>query len=150
MIPERWVEAYLRFLLRNRLAVTLVIAVMTVFFAYAVLAHQGACANFLDFYPSAEKISAPREGVHDPRGASVHQDLQRLPADVRERERAYADPRGEEGDIYNPTTLQKLDQMTTLDGRDQGRRAVPDPLHRAPEDEEHHHVEGAIQIREVF
>ena len=33
MIPKRWVEAYLRFLLRNQLAVALVVAVMTVFFA---------------------------------------------------------------------------------------------------------------------
>ena len=34
MIPKRLIEAYLRFLLRNRLAVTVVIALMTVFFAY--------------------------------------------------------------------------------------------------------------------
>ena len=34
MIPKRWIAAYLRFLLRKRLAVTLVTAVMTIFFAY--------------------------------------------------------------------------------------------------------------------
>jgi hypothetical protein len=34
MIPKRWIASYLRFLLRNRLAVTIVTAVMTVFFGY--------------------------------------------------------------------------------------------------------------------
>ncbi len=34
MIPKRWIELYLRFLLRNRLPVAAVVAVMTVFFAW--------------------------------------------------------------------------------------------------------------------
>ena len=34
MIPKRFVEAYLRFLLRNRLAVAVAITLMTIFFAH--------------------------------------------------------------------------------------------------------------------
>src|SRR5262245_41265579 len=56
MIRRSWVEAYLRFLLRNRLAVTLVIAVMTVLFAYQC-SRVKIIANFIDFYPSATKIT---------------------------------------------------------------------------------------------
>ena len=47
------------------------------------------------------------------------------------------------GDIYNPTTLQKLDQMTRWIVETQGRRAVPDLVDRAPEDEEHQHRAAA-------
>ena len=85
MIPKRWIEAYLRFLLRNRLAVTIVIAVMTVFFAYQCT-HIKVLPQFLDFYPGPLKITHPREGDHAARGASLHQDLQRVPADVRQRQ----------------------------------------------------------------
>ena len=35
MIPQRWIEAYLRFLLRYRGAVTLTVTIITLFFAYA-------------------------------------------------------------------------------------------------------------------
>ena len=50
MIPKRWIEAYLRFLLRNRLAVSVVVALMTVFFA-AELRYIKVVPQFLDFYP---------------------------------------------------------------------------------------------------
>ena len=56
MIPKRWVEGYLRFLLRYRKSVTLVIAVMTLFFSYQCT-RINLQANFLDFYPSTSKIS---------------------------------------------------------------------------------------------
>src|SRR5262249_56141163 len=50
MIPKRWIAAYLRFLLRNRLAVTIVTTVMTIFFAYQCT-HIKVLPQFLDFYP---------------------------------------------------------------------------------------------------
>ena len=39
--------------------------------------------------PEPEQDQHLREGVHAPRGSSVHQDLQRVPADVRERQRPH-------------------------------------------------------------
>src|SRR5262249_60767963 len=55
MIPKRWIEAYLRFLLRNRLAVTVVVAVMTVFFAYETTRVR-VVPQFLDFYPGPSSV----------------------------------------------------------------------------------------------
>ena len=34
MIPQRWIEKYLHFLLRYRGTITLLVAALTVFFAY--------------------------------------------------------------------------------------------------------------------
>ena len=50
MIPKRWIASYLRFLLRNRLAVTIVTTVMTIFFAYQCT-HIKVIPQVLDFYP---------------------------------------------------------------------------------------------------
>src|SRR5439155_1326997 len=55
MIPKRWIEAYLRFLLRNRLAVSVVVAIMTVFFA-AELRYIKVVPQFLDFYPGPSHV----------------------------------------------------------------------------------------------
>jgi len=56
MIPKRWIAAYLRFLLRNRLAVTIVTTVMTIFFAYQCT-HIKVLPQFLDFYPGPLKLT---------------------------------------------------------------------------------------------
>src|SRR5262249_6772277 len=56
MIPKRWIEAYLWFLLRNRLVVTVAVTVMTVFFAYETTRVK-VVPQFLDFYPGPSKIS---------------------------------------------------------------------------------------------
>ncbi len=50
MIPQRWIEAYLRFLLRYRGAITVVVALMTVCFAYS-LKDIRLHTDFFDFYP---------------------------------------------------------------------------------------------------
>src|SRR5439155_1077244 len=55
VIPKRWIEAYLWFLLRNRLAVTIAVAVMTVFFAYETT-HLKVVPQFLDFYPGPSTV----------------------------------------------------------------------------------------------
>src|SRR5207237_228435 len=57
MIPKRWIAAYLRFLLRNRLAVSVVVAVMTVFFA-AELPYIKVAPQFLDFYTRPRRLRA--------------------------------------------------------------------------------------------
>src|SRR5262249_21285486 len=56
MIPKRWIEAYLWFLLRNRLVVTIAVAVLTVFFGWQAT-HLKVVPQFLDFYPGPSKIS---------------------------------------------------------------------------------------------
>src|SRR5262249_19542719 len=55
MIPKRWVEAYLWFLLRNRLAVTIAVGIMTVFFAYEATFLK-VIPQFLDFYPGPSTV----------------------------------------------------------------------------------------------
>src|SRR5262245_22871296 len=111
MIRRSWVEAYLRFLLRNRLAVTLVIAVMTVFFAYQC-SQVKIIANFIDFYASASKITVfgreftIREGHPY---INIYNDFRRMFGSANV---LTAIIEVKHGDIYNPTTLQKIDQMT--------------------------------------
>src|SRR5262245_47879848 len=64
MIPQRWIEAYLRFLLRYRAVVTLIVAAMTAFFSYQLM-HVRLHTNFLDFYP---KYRTAAEAWHECRG----------------------------------------------------------------------------------
>src|SRR5262249_26991294 len=50
MIPQRFIEAYLRFLLRYRLAVSLAVVLFTLSFGFA-LTKMKLQTNFFDFYP---------------------------------------------------------------------------------------------------
>ena len=96
MIPQRWIEAYLRFLLRRRRAVTLVVALLTVVFAYS-LKDLRLHADFLDVYPRhhpyIEFYNEFRNMFGSPNVLSVILEVKH-------------------GDIYNPATLQKLDRIT--------------------------------------
>jgi hypothetical protein len=149
MIPRRWVERYLRFLLRNRLAVTLVIAAMTLFFAFQCTRIK-IIANFIDFYPSASKISlfgkefTIREGHPY---INIYNDFRRMFGSANV---LTAILEVKNGDIYNPTTLQKLDQMTRWMTETKG--VVPYQITSIahPKMKSITTVEGAIQIREVF
>ena len=64
MIPQRWIEAYLRFLLKFRGSVTIAVTLMTLFFAYH-LAGMRLHTDFFDFYPKfrtfADALAACRE-----------------------------------------------------------------------------------------
>ena len=51
MIPRRWIDAYLFFLLRNKYAVSAVITLLTGFFVYYMWAHMSVTTNFFDLYP---------------------------------------------------------------------------------------------------
>lgn len=51
MIPRRYIEAYLFFLLRNKYKVTAVIVGITSFFVYYMWAHMQITTNFFDLYP---------------------------------------------------------------------------------------------------
>ena len=50
MLPRRWMEAYINFLLRRRWIVLGLAIVLTAFFVYQ-LGHTKIQMNFLDFYP---------------------------------------------------------------------------------------------------
>jgi predicted RND superfamily exporter protein len=51
MLPTRFIEAYLRFLLRYRLAVTVAMAVGTLFFVWFMAWRLTIFTNFIDLYP---------------------------------------------------------------------------------------------------
>ena len=127
MIPQRWIEAYLRFLLRYRGTVTIIVVIITVFFAVS-MTKMRLHTDFFDFYPKfqtfTDAFAACREEAgtslpscivrvrRAPRAGPVHPVLQRVPADVRHREHHDVILEVKHGDIYNPETLQKLDRIT--------------------------------------
>ncbi len=51
MLPRRYIEAYLRFLLRQRVPVAIVVAVITSFFLWYIGARLTIFTNFFDLYP---------------------------------------------------------------------------------------------------
>ncbi len=51
MIPRRYIEGYLFFLLRHKYAVSAVITAVTLFFVYFMYAHMQIATNFFDLYP---------------------------------------------------------------------------------------------------
>ena len=110
MIPKRWVEAYLRFLLRNRLLVTLAIAGMTVFFAIEC-SRIKIIANFIDFYPSEMRLTLFGKEIIHREGhpyIKIYNDFRRMFGSANV---LTAILEVKQGDIYNPTTLQKLDPL---------------------------------------
>ena len=111
MIPKRWVEAYLRFLLRNRLGVTIAIALMTVFFGYQST-HVKIMPQFLDFYPGPSSVRIFGHEYRWRQGhpyINIYNDFRRMFGSANILTVILET---KHGDIYNPTTLQKLDQMT--------------------------------------
>src|SRR5215472_12329573 len=51
MLPRRYIEGYLFFLLRNRYKVSAAITAGTLFFIYYMWAHMSVSTNFFDLYP---------------------------------------------------------------------------------------------------
>jgi predicted RND superfamily exporter protein len=96
MIPQRWIEAYLRFLLRRRGTVTILVALMTVFFAYS-LRHLRLHTDFFDFYP---RRHAYIQFYNEFRRMFGTANVMSVILEVKK------------GDIYDPATLQKLDRVT--------------------------------------
>jgi predicted RND superfamily exporter protein len=149
MIPKRWVEAYLRFLLRNRLPLAVVIAVMTAFFAWQCTKIK-VLPQFLDFYPSESKISVFGREFTIRKGhpyINIYNEFRRMFGSANV---LTAILEVKQGDVYNPTTLQKLDQMTKWIVETRG--VVPYQILSIA----HAKMKsintygGAIQIREVF
>jgi len=149
MIPRRWVEAYLRFLLRNRLAVAVTIALMTVFFAYECTRIR-VLPQFLDFYPSESKITVFGHEFTIRKGhpyINIYNDFRRMFGSANILTVIIET---KHGDIYNPTTLQKLDQLTR--GIVETKGVVPYQILSIahPKMKSISTYGGAIQIREVF
>jgi hypothetical protein len=149
MIPKRWVELYLRFLLRNRLVVSLGIALFTVFFAYEC-SRIKIIANFIDFYPSTSKISVFGKEFTWREGhpyIQIYNDFRRMFGSANV---LTAILEVKQGDVYNPATLQKLDQMTRWLVETKG--VVPYQITSIAHAKMKSitTVEGAIQIREVY
>jgi len=96
MIPQRWVEAYLHFLLRHRGLVAGLVALMTLFFAYGLKDLQ-LQVNFRDFmppnHPYIEFARQFERMLGTPNVLTVILEVK-------------------QGDIFNPATLQKLDRIT--------------------------------------
>jgi predicted RND superfamily exporter protein len=149
VIPKRWVESYLRFLLRNRLAVSIVVAVMTVFFTYQTL-HIKVLPQFMDFYPSTSTITVFGKEFTWRQGhpyIQIYNDFRRMFGSANI---FTAILEVKDGDIYNPTTLKKLDEMTKWIVESRG--VVPYQITSIahPALKSISTVEGSIQIRPVF
>ena len=149
MIKRHWVEAYLRFLLRNRLAVAATIAIMTVFFAYECTRIK-VLPQFLDFYPSESKITVLGHEFTIRKGhpyINIYNDFRRMFGSANILSVILE---VKHGDVYNPTTLQKLDQITKWIVETKG--VVPYQVLSIahPKMKSINTYGGAIQIREVF
>jgi predicted RND superfamily exporter protein len=149
MIPYRWVEAYLRFLLRRRIAVTVIIALMTVFFAWQCT-HIKVLPQFLDFYPGPLKLSFFGKEVTVREGhpyIRIYNEFRRMFGSANiltviiEKQN---------GNIYNPKTLQKVATVTKELTETKG--VVPYQILSIahPKMKSITNAQGAIQIREVF
>lgn len=134
MFPQRWIEAYLRFLLKYRRGVTLFVTLMTLFFAYG-LTKIRLHTDFFDFYPRQHKYI---KFYHEFRKMFGTANIMNVILEVRS------------GDIYNPTTLQKLDQITKFMINTKG--VVPYQILSIahPAVSSATATQGAVQVRPIF
>ena len=134
MIPQRWIAAYLRFLLRRRGAVTILIALMTAFFAYS-LRDLRLHTDFFDFYPRHHQYIKFYNEFRRMFGTA---NVMNVILEVKK------------GDIYNPTTLQKLDRITKFMINTKG--VVPYQILSIahPAVNSATVMQGAVQVRPVF
>src|SRR5262245_59959280 len=96
MLPRKWMEAYVRFLLRYRWPVIALSMVITLFLGYH-LSHTKIQMNFLDFYPPEHPYTQlARKHARMFGSANV------LVVGVAVKD----------GDIYNVETLNKINRLT--------------------------------------
>jgi predicted RND superfamily exporter protein len=164
MIPQRWIEAYLRFLLRYRGSVTIAVILFTASFGFA-LTKMRLHTDFFDFYPKFRTFADAYADCRE-QGNGVVGCI--LPSIVRPGPdpyiKIYTDFRRmfgsanilsvilevKNGDIYNPETLQKLDRITKHVVGLKG--VVPYQILSIahPKVKSITAREGALQIRELF
>jgi len=165
MIPQRWIEAYLHFLLRYRGTVTLVVALVTVFFAVSLLKIR-LHTDFNDFYPRyrtfRDAYAACREAGDVSLPSCLAQAIVRPGPDpyiqiYRDFRRMFGVANVlaiivevKKGDIFNPETLQKLDRITKFVTNTKG--VVPYQIFSIahPKLRSIGVASGSIQFREIF
>ena len=164
MIPQRWIEAYLRFLLRYRGTVTLAVVLVTAVFGF-YLTKMRLHTDFFDFYP---KFRTFVDAFDDCRNQCNNAVSCVIPSIVHPGPdpyiQIYTDFRRmfgsanilsvilevKNGDIYNPETLQKLDRITKRIVSLKG--VVPYQILSIahPKVKSITAREGSLQIREIF
>jgi predicted RND superfamily exporter protein len=134
MIPQRWIEAYLRLLLRYRGTVTILVAALTVFFAYQ-LKDIRLHTDFFDFYPRRHPYI---QFYNEFRRMFGTANVMNVILEVKK------------GDIYNPETLQKLDRITKFMINTKG--VVPYQILSIahPAVNSATITQGAVQVRPIF
>lgn len=134
MIPQRWIEAYLRFLIRYRGAVAVFVALLTAFFAYG-LKDIRLHTDFFDFYPRRHPYI---QFYNEFRRMFGTANIMNVILEVKQ------------GDIYNPATLQKLDRITKFMVNTKG--VVPYQIlsiaHPAVNSAQVR--QGAVEVRPIF
>jgi len=149
VIPKRWIESYLYFLLRNRLAVSIVIAVMTLFFSWEVTKVR-VLPQFLDFYPGPSTVRILGHELTWRKGHPYIAIYNRFRRMFGSANILQVIVEVKHGDIYNPTTLQKIDQVTKwlVDTKGVVPYQILSIAH--PRMKAITTANGAIQIRELF
>ena len=134
MIPQRWIEAYLRFLLRYRGSVVLAVTAMTLIFAYG-LSKIRLHTDFLDFYPRRHPYIQFYNEFRKMFGTA---NVMNVILEVKH------------GDIYNPETLQKLDRITKYMINTRG--VVPYQITSIAHPAVNSAIvsQGAVQVRPMF
>lgn len=98
MLPRRYIEKYLFFLLRNRWAVLSVVAAATAYFIYFMMYHMAIFTNFFDLYPPGHPYIQLYTKYRDMFGTA---NVVLVTVEVKE------------GDIFTtPETIQKVDRIT--------------------------------------
>ncbi len=149
MIPKRWVEAYLHYLLKHKMKVSIVIGLMTVFFTWQCT-HVKILPQFLDFYPGPFKLSFFGKEVTLREGhpyIKIYNDFRRMFGSANI---LTVIVEKEDGDIYNPETLQMIDEATKWVVETKG--VIPYQVMSIAHSKMKSitTVNGAIQIREVY
>jgi hypothetical protein len=134
MFPRRWIEGYLHFLLRYRGFVTLLVLALTAFFAVQ-LRNVRLHTDFFDFYPRQHPYIKFYNEFRKMFGTA---NIMNVIIEVKN------------GDIYNPKTLQKIDQITKFMINTKG--VVPYQIlsiaHPAVNSAQV--TQGAVQVRPIF
>jgi predicted RND superfamily exporter protein len=165
MIPQRWIESYLRFLLTYRWSVSLVVLAITAFFSWNLLGMR-LNTDFNDFYPRyrtyADAFTACRASGENNFGGCLVQSVLRPGPDpyiqiYRDFRRMFGVANilaivveTKQGHIFNPDTLQKIDRLTKAVTEMKG--VVPYQIFSIahPKLKSITTRAGSIQFREIF
>jgi len=134
MIPQKLIDAYLKFLLKYRHHVTIVVTLITLFFCYS-LKDMRLNTDFFDFYPRQHPY------------IKIYNEFRRMFGSANVLQVVV---KKKNGDIYNPETLQKIDRVTKYIIETKG--VVPYQILSiaSPKMKSINTFRGAVQIREVY